>query len=101
MRAFPSELLSESDATLVHEARVPSGRRSQTRWKDTDAIRTSKSGRSICVANAGEVESGDASNLSDTGRAWLPVSTRDDSNLLVRCQLGHEVLCLFIGDLPC
>jgi hypothetical protein len=87
MRAFTSELLSKSDTALVHEARVPSGRCREARWKDANAIRPSEASWSVCVAYASEVETWDSPDLTNTGRARLSVSTRNNSDFLVCRQL--------------
>lgn len=82
VRAFASKLLSESDATLVHESRVPRGCCSQPRRKDAGTIRTPESGWPIRIANSWKTESRDAADLSDAGRAGLLVTPRHDTNLL-------------------
>lgn len=101
MCALLSKLFTKSDTALVHKARVPSGRRRNTRRKDADAIRTSEASWSVSETYASEIESWNGPDLSDTGRARLSVSTRYNSNLLVRRQLRYEVLSLPSGCLPC
>ena len=99
--AFASKLLSQGNTTFVHEIRVPSGSRGQTGWEDTDAIRASKPGWTICITDASEVESWDTSDLSDAGRSRLPVSTGHDPDLLVYGKLGDKVLGFLSGCFPC
>lgn len=98
---FVPELLSDGYGTLVHEAPIPTRSCGNAGGKDTDTIRPCEAGRSVREAQAVEPEASDRADAANTGQSWLTIPSGDQSDLLTRGKLRHEIVSLPGCFIPC
>lgn len=91
MRPFSTELFSDVDRPLVHQASVSGRSHNKAGCEDADAIGASITSWAIQIAHAREVETRDRRDGANTLRCFRAVAPGDDADLLVKVKPGDKV----------
>lgn len=99
--AFVSKLLPYGQGAFIHETSVPARGYGYAGRKDAGPIGPRVASRPVTETQTLETESLDGTNSAHAGQSWLAVSSADQTDLLGRVELRHEVLGQFSGPVPC